>query len=409
MHSRLFLFNPTNEMAIANGQVSYMPPRHLQKFEQDLATLPWILGDEKDFVLVPDKTDHSLDHLKETGWSIPQVVSSPRDIPTHARGNLIFEPWGWSPAVYRRFRPFFDLAHPDWENHPFASWHPKFADLLSRETGYQLLRILKDIQYGNENEYPLLFLPQQPMVVEKERELPAILNNFSPPLLVKTPWSASGRGIFRIRDVNDDPARSNWVKGMLRRQGKIYIEKTLDKIQDVSFQFWIEGENINYEGHNFFYSDEKGQFGGCAIGQPENADPLFNDQKVVYEAIDQAVALLKRGIKLMFPGLNYYGPGGVDGIFFRDKNGALKLQPCLEINLRHNMGLANIRLKKHIHPESKGIWKTEAFKNTEWRHFCLKRLEKHPPIFWQGKLKEGFIPLTNPEGDKQFGLWTQLK
>ncbi|MGM0376415.1 MAG: hypothetical protein ACQEQ0_06545, partial [Bacteroidota bacterium] len=139
MHSRLFLFNPTNEMAIANGQVSYMPPRHLQKFEQDLATLPWILGDENDFVLVPDKKDHSLDHLKETGWSIPRVVNSPNDISKPARGKLMFEPWGWSPAVYRWLKPFIDLAHPDWKNDPFASWHPSYAGLLSRETGYKLL------------------------------------------------------------------------------------------------------------------------------------------------------------------------------------------------------------------------------------------------------------------------------
>ncbi|MFW6268146.1 MAG: hypothetical protein ACOC1E_03340 [Marinilabiliaceae bacterium] len=409
MHSRLFLFNPTNEMAIANGQISYMPPRHLQEFEQDLATLPWILGEENDFVLVPDKAAHSLDHLKETGWSIPQVVSSPQDLPKQARGNLFFEPWGWSPAVYRKFKPFFDLAHPDWNHYPFASWHPRFADLLSRETGYRLLRVLKDIGSGNKKKYPLLYLPQDPMIIERESELPAILKKFSPPLLIKTPWSASGRGIFRVRDITDDPAQSNWIKGMLRRQGKIYIEKMLDKVQDVSFQFWIEGRKINYEGHNFFYSDEKGQFAGCAIGPPENADPLFDDHRIVYDAIEQAADLIEKGILSMFPNLNYHGPAGVDGIFFRDEGGALKLHPCLEINLRHNMGLANIRLKRHIHPKAKGIWKTELFRDTEWSRFCRNRKKENPPGFSEGKLRKGFLSLTNPNGNRQFGVWLELE
>ncbi|MBZ4677162.1 MAG: hypothetical protein JG782_1782, partial [Anaerophaga sp.] len=48
MVSKLFLFNPTNELAIANGQVSYMPPANLRRFENDLASLPWILSDEDD-------------------------------------------------------------------------------------------------------------------------------------------------------------------------------------------------------------------------------------------------------------------------------------------------------------------------------------------------------------------------
>ncbi len=396
-------------MAIANGQVSYMPPRHLQEFEQDLATLPWMLGDENDFVLVPDKKDHSLDHLKEAGWSIPRVVSSSHDIPRQARGNLMFEPWGWSPAVYRWFKSFIDLAHPDWGNHPFASWRPQSADLLSRDTGYQLLQVLKELRLGREKEYPLLFLPKQPKVVDNASGLPEIIEDQSPPLLVKTPWSASGRGIFRIRDIDDDPAQSNRVKGMLRRQGKIYIEKTLNKIQDVSLQFWIEGEKIRYEGHNFFYSDEKGQFAGCAIGPPENPYPLFNDHKVVYDALEQAAKLVERGISIMFPKLNYFGPAGVDGIFFRDDEGHLKLQPCIEINLRHNMGLANIRLKRHIHPRAKGTWKIGAFRNTEWRHFCRAKTKEHPPGFSEGKLRKGFLPLTSPGGNKQFGAWIEVE
>ncbi|MGM0532401.1 MAG: hypothetical protein ACQER7_13730, partial [Bacteroidota bacterium] len=85
------------------------------------------------------------------------------------------------------------------------------------------------------------------------------------------------------------------------------------------------------------------------------------------------------------------------------------LQPCLEINLRHNMGLANIRLKRHIHPQAKGIWKAEAFRNIEWKHFCREKKQKHPPRFSEGKLRKGFLPLTNPEGNKQFGVWLEVE
>ncbi|MFO8001404.1 MAG: hypothetical protein R6U46_09175 [Marinilabilia sp.] len=409
MYSRLFLFNPTNEMAIANGQVSYMPPRHLFNFEKDLATLPWIFGTKNDFVLIPEKAGHSLEFLNDHGWDIPNPVSGPGDIPEWARGNLVFEPWGWSPAVYRQFRPFYEMVHPGWHNHPFSSWEKAHATILSRDTGYSLLNTISVFWKQSPDEYPLLYLPGQPLVVYHQKELASVMKQCTPPLLVKTPWSASGRGLFRIRDNNDDPSRSPWVKGMLQRQGKIYIEKTLDKIQDVSFQFFIEKGRIQYLGHNFFYADQTGQFSGCAVGPPVNEHPLFQDQGKIDEAVRQGAHLVKKGLENLSPELNYTGPAGVDGIFFRDENNQLKLQPCLEINLRYNMGLANIYLKRFIHPDARGIWKTGAFNQINWEAFCHQRKQENPPQLMKGKLRRGFLPLISPVGNKNFGVWLETE
>lgn len=408
MYSRLFFFNPTNEMAIANGEVSYMPPRHLHHFEMDIAALPWLLGNEKDYILVRQKKGNSIRHLEPYNWDLPTLVSSPEEIPSKDQHNLWFSPWGWSPSVYRHFKNWELFSHPLWSSHPFAVWKKDLANILSRETSYQLLKKIFAIKKDNPSEYPLITIPEMPMEIYNEENLSTILTKQSPPLIVKTPFSASGRGLFRIRTEEDAPEKSAWIKGMLKKQGKIYVEKMLKKVQDVSFQFYMNPDEINFLGHNFFYAETSGQFAGCAIGAPETHSPLFRDHKLISEAIEQASDLLYKGISGLGLNKQYTGPAGVDGIFF-DSNGKLKLQPCLEINLRYNMGYANVLFKQQMHPEAKGRWKTGIFAKEKWKEFCQNAATSHPVKTLDGKPIKGFIPFVDPAGDKLFGAWLHLR
>lgn len=409
MKSRLFYFNPTNEMAIANGQVSYMPPRHLHHFEMDLAALPWILSTKDDFILVKKKEGNSLEHLTPYGWELPTMISAPEDLPEQARDKLWFSPWGWSPAVYRHFREFIPLAHPSWISHPFAQWRKTLTELLSRDTGYQLLQSISEIKKEDSLSYSLISLPQLPLEIMKEENLPDILKKHSPPLIIKTPFSASGRGLFRIRSTGDAPEKSPWVKGMLKRQGKVYVERMLNKIQDISFQFHLCEDKISFLGYNYFYADPSGQFAGCAIGKPDVDSTLFRDENRIKEAIQQATVLLKKGLKKINLHKKYTGPAGIDGIFFENEQGALRLQPCLEINMRYNMGYANVLFKPKLHPEAKGKWKTGVFTHGEWPMFCQQETETNPPVTSDGKLLKGFVPFVDPSADKLFGAWLTLK
>lgn len=406
MISRLFLFNPTNELAIANGQVSYMPPANLRRFESDLASLPWILSDEDDYILVTHKEGNSLKHLSDYGWKIPSIVTAPEEIPEKVR--LIFSPWGWSPAVYIKFKRFYHLAAPTWHTHPLARWNANSAQLLSRETGYALLKEIELIRRNYPDKYSQVEIPYLPVEVSSTAKLSEEFQKTEPPALIKTQWSASGRGLFKIRDEKDNPAESDWIKGMLKRQGKLFIEQMLPKIQDVSFQFMIDDE-IEYVGHNYFYTDPSGQFAGCAIGPPENSSSYFKDQAQISAALKQGAEIVREGLIRTEINKNYKGPAGVDGIFFINKQKEMKLQPCLEINLRYNMGLANIRLKKRIHPEARGAWKTGLFKQEKWQSFCKKKTQANPPVFEKGILRKGFLPMVSPDAEKLFGAWLEAE
>lgn len=47
---RLYVFNPENDMALANGSAGYVPPAPIRKFREDNWALPKIWAGENDVV-----------------------------------------------------------------------------------------------------------------------------------------------------------------------------------------------------------------------------------------------------------------------------------------------------------------------------------------------------------------------
>jgi hypothetical protein len=55
MPNDVYYFNPTCELAVANGSFSYMAPRLLREFERDCSALPFVFSTLGDFVLTENK------------------------------------------------------------------------------------------------------------------------------------------------------------------------------------------------------------------------------------------------------------------------------------------------------------------------------------------------------------------
>src|SRR5665648_132942 len=75
MKPDIFLFNPTCELAVANGSENYMAPAQLRKFEDELSTLPWILANSMDIILA-DKvpSQQFTDQLESVGFRLPTFL-----------------------------------------------------------------------------------------------------------------------------------------------------------------------------------------------------------------------------------------------------------------------------------------------------------------------------------------------
>jgi hypothetical protein len=86
---------------------------------------------------------------------------------------------------------------------------------------------------------------------------------------------------------------------------------------------------------------------------------------------------------------------------FRIQNLEFKLHPCVEINLRCNMGIVAHEVRRHLMaPEATGIYRLALFPN----HAALQAFDKeqralYPALYRDGLLVRGYHPLTSIEGD----------
>ena len=96
---KLYLFNPENDLALADGGKSYTPPPLARAIAHDLSTLPvWYAGDG-DAVCLPAlqfarPLEPFLDKL-----GIGRRFCVPHALPSDISACL---PWGWSPEAAQR-------------------------------------------------------------------------------------------------------------------------------------------------------------------------------------------------------------------------------------------------------------------------------------------------------------------
>ena len=52
--AKTFIFNPDNDLALANGDPNYLPPKSARRMAEDLAMLPAWWAEKGDTILIPN-------------------------------------------------------------------------------------------------------------------------------------------------------------------------------------------------------------------------------------------------------------------------------------------------------------------------------------------------------------------
>lgn len=395
---KLFYFNPTCEMAVANGHSSYMPPVRLRQFEIDLDTIPLWLAEPNDLVLVnkPVPAEH-IAKLESLGFSVPKFITSCNGLENNEIDEL--NPWGWSLAAHKYFDPFKNKTATAWLENPMSRWDETHRSLLSRFTGLELIVKVMETLSG---EYDLLDIPQAPTKVSTADEIRNLNEKTAFPVLLKTPWSASGRGLFKIEERNQLMQINSWITGKLKQQKFLMAEPFLNKVQDVSFHFWADQKGVRFLGSTFFKTDDTGQFIGCYTHQPMNEQ--FKRFQLD-ESLVQAQKVLQFSLDQMKINQRYHGPIGIDGLLFLNSGDVIKLHPCIEMNLRYTMGILNLRLRKQLHPESSGFWRIAYLDKNKWEELIQTQQES----IIDGQLRKGTMALTPPPHEKGFMAYLELE
>ncbi len=401
--SDLYFFNPTCEYAVANGNTSWQANKILRKMENDLATLPMFMAKKNDYVLVENtpsekftssfkQIDIELPHFRNWQNALSDKVFLDQPIDRMC-------PWGWSPAVHKRLGPFKKNCSNNFKNSPVFEWKNEYRNFYSKKFGRS---ILVDLIQKFPNK-AFITANNIAEIVTTKTEFESLLVHWGK-LMVKAPWSSSGRG---LQPITKTPIHEKvWEKllGIVAEQGYAIVEPYLNKVLDIAFQFEIFNSKVQYLGISNFTTDAKGQYYGNHLnGLPDSLD---NATKVFVENISpEIINSLIHVIESSDLAKNYEGNFGVDGLVYRNEDGELKINPCMEINLRQNMGLMALQLEELLIPDKKGMYKMWHKPGQLFKDFKSEMEHKHPLVIVNGKISSGFFALTDAKADTLFGAY----
>ena len=310
----VYLFNPEHDLALAHGAHNYTAPPFARQLRYDLRSLPAWVATAGSFVAVPDDAPIEEDRrwLLTHGLDVsPVPIGQIADL-----GPCRIHPWGWDAAL--RYQLLQAGILPQYL--PSDEQLDRIRRLSHRRLTIVMHRALSS---------PIV--PHELTTIDE-------VNRFittHPGCYLKMPWSGSGKGIYRVIDPQGDNHVAHWIEGALKRQGSLLCEVGLDRVQDFAIECVCRDGKTSLMGYSVFDSDFHSQYG---TGRVAPMEELHHWLLAQYPTLDQDVdKVLKALDSLVAP--HYSGPLGVDMMFYRDDNGTIALNPCVEVNLRMTMGM----------------------------------------------------------------------
>ena len=334
----LLIFNPSNDMALAANAEQYVPPRNVRQMEEDLALFPFAWADE-DCMVVPAN----------------DLRGGERDF-----SRCVPKPWGWSKSLKHKLLQWGVLE----ENMPSDKELDLWRRWSSREFAAQYIyRFLSEVEEGKKTVF-----------VRNEMRfctgLEDVLSELSYPCILKSPWSSSGRGVFVAEGMNERICER--IVGVLRNQGGILIDKYYRKCLDFALEFEAKATGeVDFLGFSVFQAAEDGKYGGNLVASQMNLQEELQAVcgKETMKVLKSTIPLHQRLLEDAFKG-RYVGPVGID-MLICEEEGEIKIHPCVEINLRMNMGIVAIRLAEKLDELSRmvqqGMGYDECRKNQRFR------------------------------------------
>jgi hypothetical protein len=399
--ARIYYFNPTCELAVANGSFSYMPPLLLQKMERDLALLPFVFATKDDFLLAEILPSNKfIQQLKDWGFKVPKfrTLSELEAMPPDTFESIC--PWGWSPAAHFKLKNLKDKCSGKFKLNPTFKWQQIHQSLFERSTSLNFLIDILD----NYQQSWFITKSLTGVKVTSIEEIEQLINNIQA-LVLKAPLSSSGRGIQIIRKNSLNNSNKTWISGVIKQQNYLIAEPLLEKLADLSFQFRItDCAEIDYLGFTFFETNSNGQYKGSFINHVI-AD-FFPDRCVndIEDMINKTAQIIGEVLKTSQYADLHRGFLGVDALIFQYEQ-QLRIQPCIEINCRMNMGILTLLIQNHICKEVKGKFELFYGQNGDFQLFAKREQELNPPVMKDGKISSGFFPLVEPVREQKFGAY----
>lgn len=377
---RIRHFNPGHETAVNNASPYYTPPANIAAMQEELSFLPAWYADRVDKVLVDSKDEVYYPYLTDKFSTLAQPISQ-NELKLYRDADVSL--WGVSPQAIR----YFEELNKDLDiNLNIPEWREEYKYLNSRLAARDCLSELID-------SIPLLSQAIIPQFYTNLDDINRAVDTSIYQLLTKAPYSSSGRGLLWLPATGLTRTENQILHGILKKQGSVSIERVLDKQMDFAMEFMADGKgNIAFAGYSLFYTNAKGGYEANYIGSQKSIIEQLSE-KISLDLLD---SVKKKLIDIMPKKVAtlYNGCIGVDMLIYLEDN-EYKLHPCVEINMRYNMGFLSCRLyENYIATHSCGKFyidfnpKAEDMYNN---HLLME--EKHPIRIENGKITSGYLSL----------------
>ena len=387
----LYLFNPDNEISVANGTNGYTPKANITLMADNLAFLMAYLSGAGDYVLVPRLPEGAfIDKRREVFgvecrpilWDKARLLSF-REI----------KPWGWSPRMHNLLEELKTRCDEQFRQGVMSEWNDERRELYSRLRAVECLEYIR----SQLSEVEAGIVPRVCRSLDAVREIVD-----GEDVVVKAPWSSSGKGILFVPRKGLMKKEEEILSGMLHKQGYLMVERRLTRVLDFAMEFEMdECFQLRYLGLSVFNTSKRGEYEGNIIASEESLKEIITAY-IREELLDQVRSVLMDALIDRYRG-KYTGFLGVDMMIYQDEKGQYKIQPCVEINLRYNMGIVALRLQRYVAKEAKGCFNIRFSGKPGVIYDSVERqLEMYPLKTCDETLVSGYIKLTPVDEDSRF-------
>lgn len=388
MRNEIYLFNPENDMALANFTPYYKAPSEIIRMANDLSVLPAWYAPEGSTIKVGSLSRVSLwreqcpasDFLPDVIWSAEWE-------------NMPYKPWGWSPSLLYTLRKAG-------VNDSFLLSDMQMGQIRVLSGRQCCVKILESFSRMDG-------LCGKAMTCNSMTQVKKYITSLERCVL-KAPWSGSGRGIMYVSSKEWNDSAEGWVSRVLRVQGEIMVEPLYNKVCDFAMEFYADGNgSVSFVGYSLFDTDAHGNYKGNFLLSDGQIKKILS-QYIPDEVFDNVCRTMEESLASLL-NKDYCGFLGVDMMICL-KDGRYLLHPCVEINLRMNMGVVSHTIfNRYVHCLSHGkyIVKYYSEDGEAWDAFCQMKAT-YKLHLCDGKLAEGYMPLTPVKQDTHYHAFLLL-
>ena len=430
----ILLFNPEHDLALANGDRHFIAPRNIREMAHDLSDIMETIlptSDSESSIISALPSAHPfpwgwdptiVEHFKKMGIPAQELPTDEALAALSRRSERI---------TAHQILSNFHKEHTDniFIGESFIARSFEDISTYAEHFGHILLKAPlsgsgKGLRHVNFNDN------------DDDNKKPKELSQSSSELIKKNcpskiggraernKMEQSGGGMSPSSSVSALKKVESWANALLRRHGYLTVEPYYNKVQDFAMEFITDTTGCHFIGYSYFITDEHGRYIASRLMSDTKAEDLlctYIPREALHEIRQWMIQHYTNIVPSEWDTTRHPLPFGIDMMIvresqqstvnslqstvnhpddnseFRIQNSKFKIHPCIEINLRMNMGIiAHEIYRHHLTPEAEGMFRIARFPdNTSLRAFHDEQTSLHPTTYHNNRLASGYKAITS--------------